>query len=64
MGRWRALQNLASHARIATSLPAIAAPAVAARLRDEVLAWSAGLPEGPWSPSAGSNAYPWPRPKA
>jgi len=38
-------------------------PAVVDRLRAQVLAWQAELPEGPVSDEAGSNRYPWPMPR-
>ena len=34
---------------------------IVARLSREVLEWQKTLPEGPVSPGAGSNSYPWPR---
>jgi arylsulfatase A-like enzyme len=34
---------------------------VVARMRKAVLAWYKTLPEAPADPSAGSNAYPWPK---
>jgi N-acetylgalactosamine-6-sulfatase len=37
-----------------------AEPEVVQRLRDEVLAWQAELPEGPVNEWAGRNDYPWP----
>ena len=36
-------------------------PAVVGRLTTLVNEWAASLPAGPRSPTAGSNAYPWPR---
>ena len=36
-------------------------PTVAERLLEQVLAWSATLPEGPHDPGAGDNQYPWPK---
>jgi hypothetical protein len=36
-------------------------PEIVKRLSEEVLAWQKTLPPGPADPSAGSNAYPWPK---
>lgn len=36
-------------------------PEIVARLSRLVETWADALPEGPCSPDAGSNAYPWPR---
>jgi len=36
-------------------------PAVVARLTTLANEWASSLPAGPQSPTAGSNAYPWPR---
>ena len=38
-------------------------PSVVNRLRERVLEWQGDLPEGPRAPDAGSNAYPWPKPR-
>jgi arylsulfatase A-like enzyme len=35
-------------------------PDLVKSLSDQVLRWQATLPEGPFDPDAGSNAYPWP----
>jgi N-acetylgalactosamine-6-sulfatase len=38
-------------------------PEVVKTLSEKLLAWQRTLPQGPVQPTAGSNAYPWPRPK-